>query len=163
MIGVRGIRRILPHRHPILLVDVVTDVEPGSRLTAHKAVTANEPCYRHLGDDAEESSYAYPVGLLLESWAQSSLLLVCWQRPNPDVLAGKVELASGIRKVDVLAAAYPGDLVEHRVETVRVTDDAAIVTGASLVNGRTIMSVGQFSVALRDVDELSPVLRKEEN
>jgi 3-hydroxyacyl-[acyl-carrier-protein] dehydratase len=148
--GVAGITRIIPHRYPVLLVDRVSDVVAGERLTGHKAVTAAERCYR----DVRDGDYAYPFGLLLESWAQSAVVLTQWDRPNPDVLAGKAVLISNIRAVDVFGAVYPGDVLEHRVRIVRALDDAAILTGETLVAGRRVLSVGQFTLALRDVEVL---------
>ena len=45
--GINEIKRILPHRYPLLLVDKVTDytLEPEKTLTAIKNVTANEPFF----------------------------------------------------------------------------------------------------------------------
>lgn len=149
MTGVAEITGIIPHRYPVLLVDRVSDVLPGVSLTGYKAVSAAERCYRDHADD-----YAYPFGLMLESWAQSAVVLVQWDRPNPDVLAGKAVLISTIKGVEVFGAVYPGDVLEHRVRIVRALDDAAILTGESLVAGRRVLSVGQFTLALRDVEVL---------
>jgi 3-hydroxymyristoyl/3-hydroxydecanoyl-(acyl carrier protein) dehydratase len=40
------IRRLLPHRYPMLLVDRVLDWEAGKFLRGMKNVTANEPFFR---------------------------------------------------------------------------------------------------------------------
>ncbi|CAM5265594.1 hypothetical protein SCALM49S_01164 [Streptomyces californicus] len=47
--SISGIKQVLPHRYPMLLVDRVDELVPGERLTARKAVTANEPWYQDLG------------------------------------------------------------------------------------------------------------------
>lgn len=154
MIGADGIKRLIPHRYPILLVDRVSEVEPGRKLVAHKAVTCAEPCYRRIADGAGEAAYAYPVSLLLESWAQSAVLLACWEQPNPDVVAGKVELAARITDVELLAPVYPGDVLEHHVEILTAAGDAAVVTGGSHVNGAKVLEVGRFTVAMRDLEVL---------
>lgn len=154
MNGIPKIKSVIPHRWPILLIDRVADVVPGQRLTAYKAVTAAEPCYQSLPDTAAEEDYAYPVALLLESWAQSAVMLACWDTPNPDVLGGKVELAASIKGVRLPAPVYPGQLVEHQVELLRRVDDAAVVSGRSSVGGSAVLEVGQAVVALRDADVL---------
>jgi 3-hydroxyacyl-[acyl-carrier-protein] dehydratase len=154
--GIPKITSIIPHRHPILLVDQVSEVEAGRRLVARKAVTVAEPCYEHIGDGAAEEDYAYPVALLLESWAQSAVLLACWESPNPDVLAGKVELAASIKGVRLHAPVYPGDVLEHHVELVRTVNDASVVSGTSLVDGVVVLEVAQAMVALRDAAVLRP-------
>ncbi|HVV17845.1 MAG TPA: 3-hydroxyacyl-ACP dehydratase, partial [Pseudonocardiaceae bacterium] len=77
-----------------------------------------------------------------------------WEKPNPSVLTGKAVLISSIKDVALLGAVHPGDVVTHRVRVVRALDDAAIVAGESFVGDRQVLRVGQFMVALRDVDVL---------
>ncbi|GHF80736.1 hypothetical protein GCM10018790_68100 [Kitasatospora xanthocidica] len=148
------IKATIPHRHPVLLVDRVVEVEPGSRLLARKAVTAAEPCYAGLDDDAPAERYAYPAGQLLESWAQAAVLLACWQRPNPYVLTGKVALLAAVKDSRVLAAVHPGQVVEHEVRIVRDLGDTVILGGSSTADGRPVLEVGQFTVALRGAEVL---------
>jgi 3-hydroxyacyl-[acyl-carrier-protein] dehydratase len=156
MTGLAGIQRIIPHRYPLLLVDRVTGREAGTWLTAVKAVTAAESCYADVPADSPVEAYAYPTGLLIESWAQSGVLLAVWDRPNPDVLAGAVELAGGIRNIRFHWPVYPGDLVEHRARLVKTLGQTAILEGESRVGTELVMQVGQFVLALRSVNELRP-------
>ncbi|GAB3892782.1 3-hydroxyacyl-ACP dehydratase FabZ [Kibdelosporangium lantanae] len=137
MIDTTCVKRIIPHRPPVLAVDRVSEVEPGRFLVAQHDVTGD--C---------------PVGRLMESWAQAAVLLARWEDPNPDVSTGHVELLSGIRKAEVLGDVGPGDVLEHRVELVRAIDDAAVFTGTSQVNGRLVLRVGSLTVAHRPVHVL---------
>jgi len=150
--GVGEIVRRIPHRYPILLLDRVLEVEPGHRLTAQKAVTVAEPCYRGSGEATGD--WAYPVALLIESLAQAAVLLAVWEQPNPDVLAGQVELAGGMREVRIHRPVYPGSVLEHRVELVRSIGDTAILAGRTIVDDETVLEVGHFVLALRDVETL---------
>jgi 3-hydroxyacyl-[acyl-carrier-protein] dehydratase len=150
MTGVSEIKRIIPHRYPILLVDRVVEVRPGDRLTALKAVTCNEPCYQRLDDTAGPADYAYPASLLLESWAQAAVLLAVWEQPNPDVLAGKVELAGSIRNARFRGKALPGDVLEHQAGILRTVGDTAILAGRTVVGSSTVLEVDHFVLALRD-------------
>ncbi|MEU7134365.1 beta-hydroxyacyl-ACP dehydratase [Streptomyces sp. NPDC046261] len=156
MNGTARIKGAIPHRHPALLVDRVAEAEPGRRLVTHKAVTLAEPGYRGLGDEAADEAYAYPLGLLLESWAQSAVLLACWEKPNSDVLAGNVVLLAGVRDARALAPVYPGSVVVHEVRVVRDLGDAVITTGGSTVDGRPVLEVGQLTLALRGAEVLAP-------
>lgn len=151
-VGVAEIVRRIPHRYPILLLDRVLEVAAGYRLTAQKAVTVAEPCYRAAGTATSE--WAYPVALLIESLAQAAVLLAVWEQPNPDVLAGQVELAGGMREVRMHRPVYPGDVLEHRVELVRSIGDTAILAGRTTVAGQPVLDVGHFVLALRDVETL---------
>lgn len=42
-LNIEQIMEILPHRPPFLLVDKITDCEPGVKATGIKCVTMNEP------------------------------------------------------------------------------------------------------------------------
>jgi 3-hydroxyacyl-[acyl-carrier-protein] dehydratase len=153
VIGIAGIKRIIPHRHPVLLLDRVSEVQPGRTLVAHKAITGTEPCYATRGDEAPSAMYAYPLGQLMESWAQAAVCLVRWFSPNPDVRAGRVELLTGLRNVAVLGPVYPGDVVEHRIELVRAVSNAAVLTGSSLVDGRPVLRIGTLTIAQRGLED----------
>ncbi|MFH9263220.1 MULTISPECIES: 3-hydroxyacyl-ACP dehydratase FabZ family protein [unclassified Streptomyces] len=156
MIGQSEIRRVLPHRFPMLLVDRVLDVVPGERLTALKAVTCNEPWYQNLGPDAAPQDYAYPRVLLTESWCQSAGLLASWESPDPDVLEGKVMLFGSVSEVAYLRPVLPGDVLEHRASISRVLGDTVIVEGESTVGGDVVMTVGRAVMAFRPAEELRP-------
>ena len=41
----KQIQEIIPHRHPFLLVDTVTECEPGQRAVGYKCVTYDEPYF----------------------------------------------------------------------------------------------------------------------
>ncbi len=45
LLDINQIMKILPHRHPFLLVDRVIEHEPGKRIVAIKNVTINEPFF----------------------------------------------------------------------------------------------------------------------
>lgn len=45
MMDVNEIRQDLPHRYPFLLVDRVTELNPGESIVAYKNVTINEPFF----------------------------------------------------------------------------------------------------------------------
>jgi 3-hydroxyacyl-[acyl-carrier-protein] dehydratase len=127
------IRRVLPHRYPILLLDRVVALEPGVQLTALKAVSGNESCFRDAPDDG------YPPMLLVESWCQAAGVLAAWRPgsggPRP-ILLGAL---AGIR---FIGRVQPGHLVEHRVRLERSVGDTSILSGQSLVDGEAVLRVG---------------------
>ncbi|MFC0602039.1 3-hydroxyacyl-ACP dehydratase FabZ family protein [Streptomyces palmae] len=149
------IKRILPHRFPMLLVDRVTEMVPGERLTALKAVTVNEPWYQELDDKAPEEAYHYPSVLLAESWCQSAGVLAAWENPNPDVLSGQVMLFGGVSDVEYLHPVRPGDVLEHRVTLSRSFGDTLIFEGESLVGEQVVLRVSRVTMAMRPASELT--------
>lgn len=156
MIGIDRLKETLPHRYPMLLVDRVTAVEPGVSLTALKAVTANEPWYAGLADDAGEADHAYPVTLLVESWCQAAGVLALWERADPGELAGLVMLFGSISGIQVHGRVFPGSLVEHRVRHVRSVGTTLIFEGESLLDGAPLLTVGSIVITMRPAGELAP-------
>ena len=63
---IKGILDTLPHRYPFLLVDRITELEPGVRAVGIKNVTANEPQF--TGHWPENP--VMPGVLMLEAMAQ---------------------------------------------------------------------------------------------
>jgi 3-hydroxyacyl-[acyl-carrier-protein] dehydratase len=150
MLEIADIKRLLPHRYPILLVDRVISASPGESLVATKAVTANEPCYAAMGDDPGD--HAYPPALLIESWCQAAGLLICLDMPNPDVLANQVTLFVGINDLRLAGRVRPGDVLTHHVRLVRALRNEAVLEGEATVGDSVVLAVGYVIIALRPAD-----------
>lgn len=153
MLSAARIAEILPHRFPMLLVDRVTELEPGRGLTALKAVTVNEPWYREL-----PAGHGYPAVLLIESWCQAAGVLAAWDSPNPDVLSGQVMLFGSMSGIRFHGEVLPGDVVEHHVRLVRALSDTVIFEGESLVAGRRVLEAERVVMAMRPAEVLSAAL-----
>ncbi|MCI4066462.1 beta-hydroxyacyl-ACP dehydratase [Micromonospora sp. R77] len=149
--NIAQIRAVLPQRHPLLLVDRVLS-RGDDRIETIKAITATEPCYARLGDDATVEDHAYPVSLLIESFGQSAALL--WLH-DAVAGAGHVLLFVGARDYTVEGHAYPGDTVRHVVHLERVVADTAFATGESWVGDRRIAVIGSLMAARRPADTLA--------
>lgn len=146
MLTAAQIRRALPHRNPILLVDRVLEHTPGERIVTVKAVSLNEPYYARMADDASDVDYAYPEVLALESWGQSAALLAALHTPD---LADQVMLFGATGKVEISRRAFPGEVMEHHVSVTRSLGDTVIFEGESRIDGETAMTVGRMVLAFR--------------
>ncbi|MDX3233773.1 hypothetical protein [Streptomyces sp. ME19-01-6] len=149
------IKRVLPHRYPMLLIDRVTELVPGERATGLKAVTCNEPWYERLPDKAAEEDYHYPWTALIESWCHVAGVLVAHDKPNPDVLSGQVMLLGGITDATPLRPVVPGDLVEHRVRMTRQVGETFVFEGESGVGDETALTVGRLVMTMRPATDLT--------
>jgi 3-hydroxyacyl-[acyl-carrier-protein] dehydratase len=70
VLNVNDIRKILPHRYPMLLVDKVLDWEAGKKITAIKNVTANEEFFNgHFPHNP-----FMPGVLIIEALAQTAAI-----------------------------------------------------------------------------------------
>ena len=148
--GDRDVAQILPHRWPMLLVDRVVAVGPVS-LVAEKAISVQDWVYR---DGA--TTRAYPWALVVESWCQSAGVLAVWHRPNPDVLTGDVMLFGGIADIDLGEPAHAGDVLTHHVRLERDLGDVVMMSGWTTVGGRTVLTVGRITMAMRPAHVLRP-------
>ena len=152
--NVAEVKRILPHRYPMLLVDRVVEIVAGERVRARKAVTANEPWYGALPDGATVAEHAYPPVLLVESWCQAAGVLAAHDAPNPDVCEGDVMLFGSVADARFLRPVLPGDLLEHEVRLVRSVGDTVIFEGETRVDGEVVLEVGRAVMAMRPAEEL---------
>lgn len=139
---------VLPHRFPMLLVDRVDELVPGSRVTARKAISLGEPWY---ADAAPDGDLGYPSTLLLESWVQAGAILMS---AGAGFAPQDVLLLGAVSDAEFFAPVVPGDVVVHDVRLVRVVGDTAIVRGRAWVDAVTVLSVRQAVLAVRHPDLL---------
>jgi 3-hydroxyacyl-[acyl-carrier-protein] dehydratase len=148
-LGIAQIKRLLPHRYPMLLVDRVLEVTPGEHVRGLKAVSCDEPWYEGMSDDAPPRAYAYPQVLLVESWCQCGALMAAGDRS-----AGCVALLGGVSGASFDRDVYPGDLLEHHVRVARRFADTWILTGESTVGGARVLRIEEAVLALRPAEVL---------
>ena len=110
-IEAQEIKDYLPHRFPFLLLDRVTDVQPGKSLTALKNVSYNEPFVQgHFPE-----SPVMPGVLVIEAMAQAcGVLAVCSQGGKRK--EGEITLFAGLDEVRFKRQVVPGDQLIFQVE-----------------------------------------------
>lgn len=123
------ILRVLPHRHPMLLVDRVESIEPGQRIVAIKCVTANEPFFPgHFPGNP-----VFPGVLLVEVMAQTAGLLAA-RSEELDGPERSVALL-GIDGARFRRPVVPGDRLEVTVQVVQRRGTIWKVAGTIRVEG----------------------------
>lgn len=147
MLDQAGIKAILPHRFPMLLVDAVREIEEGARIVAIKAVTGSESCYARLPADASPRSYAYPPTLIIESFCQAAgVLSNRAQAVDPE---RTLMLFGSLSGFALHADVYPGQIMEHHVRIERSLSDAAVFSGEVRVDGTVVATAERIVVAIR--------------
>ena len=112
-LGIGSILKHLPHRYPFLLVDRILDWEPGSRMTAIKNVTYNEPFFGgHFPDFP-----IMPGVLIVEAMVQVGGLLAC--KSEPEATRDKHVYFMGIDKARFRRPVTPGDQLRMVVEVTK--------------------------------------------
>ncbi len=138
---IAAIERILPHRYPFLMVDKITDLEPGERAVGLKNVTRNEAFFSgHFPGEP-----VMPGVLIMEAMMQVGgvLLLVTIDQP------GKLAMFGGADSVRFKKRVVPGDQLISEVKIQRIKGNMGRVEGRSRVNGE-LVARGVYSFALVD-------------
>jgi 3-hydroxyacyl-[acyl-carrier-protein] dehydratase len=107
------IESILPHRDPFLLVDEVTELEPGRRVVAKRSVTAGD--WWFPGHFPERP--VMPGVLIVEAMAQTGAIAVLVEEEN----RGKIAFFAGIDECRFKRIVEPGDVLTLacEIDTVR--------------------------------------------
>ncbi len=107
------IKRIIPHRYPMLMIDKVTDIVIGESAVGHKMITANEPHFQgHF-----PRRPVMPGVLIVEALAQTASIMVGLTNDLVDheVLVYFMSLDKGkFRRMVV-----PGDALRLEITTLR--------------------------------------------
>ena len=102
------IQEILPHRYPFLLVDRITNYEPGKMAEGRKCVSVNEPFFcGHF-----PQYHVMPGVLILEALAQVGAVAILSEEGNK----GKIALFGGVKNARFKRQVRPGDVLELRCE-----------------------------------------------
>ncbi|PMC39078.1 3-hydroxyacyl-[acyl-carrier-protein] dehydratase FabZ [Bacillus sp. UMB0899] len=141
MLNIEGIKEIILHRYPFLLIDKITDLQEGKRAVGIKNVTANEKFFEgHFPD--------YPVMpgvLIVEALAQVSAVAMLTKEGNK----GRLGLLAGIDQCRFKHQVKPGDQLMLEVEITRVKGSIGKGKGVATVNGilvcetELIFAIGQ--------------------
>lgn len=124
-----AIQRILPHRHPFLLVDKVIELEPRTRILALKQVTINEPFFAGHFPGAP----VMPGVLQIEALAQAGAILVLREFEDR---ANKIPFFSAIESAKFRRPVVPGDTLMLEVIALRVGRKVQKMRGVASVDGQ---------------------------
>ncbi len=140
-LDVRDIRRIIPHRYPILLVDRIVELQPGKRAVGLKNVTTNEWFFEgHFPDNP-----IMPGVLIIEALAQTGAVAAL----SADEFKGKLGLFAGIDGVRFRRQVVPGDQLRLEVEMDRLRRGIGRASAKATVEGETAAE-GRLTFALVD-------------
>lgn len=129
---------VLPHGHPMRLVDRVS-LDGAARAVAYKNITLNEPCFSAAHRGMGEAQLAYPLALLVESFAQGAGLLLSQRGFFADAGgAASLTVFGEFRGIHLLGRAVPGDRLRHDVHLLECGRNVAHLAGQTTVDGRTV-------------------------
>lgn len=112
VLDINEIKKILPHRYPMLLVDRILEVEPMKRAVGIKNITANE--MQFLGHFPNEP--IMPGVLLIEAMAQVGGVAMLYPEEN----RGKIAVFAKIDNVRFRKQVVPGDQVVTTADVTKI-------------------------------------------
>lgn len=127
ILDVTEIRKILPHRYPLLLVDRIVELEE-ERVVGIKNVTANEPFFNgHFPDFP-----VMPGVLIVEAMAQTAGVLVLKSIPDRE---SKLVLLVSVDAARFRKPVVPGDQLRLEMKVIRRKGTVAKMSGRATVDG----------------------------
>ena len=142
ILDIEQIKKLLPHRAPMLFVEKLADIVPGESATGYKAVSLNEPFFMgHFPDRA-----VMPGVLIVEAMAQTAGALV--------VHSLKEEAAPAVYFLTIEKARFrkpvvPGDLLRMPVKKIQKRGPVWKFAGQAFV-GDDLCAEAEFAAMISD-------------
>jgi len=144
ILDVNDILERLPHRYPFLLIDRVTELEPGKYIKGYKNVTYNEPFFP--GHFPQKP--VMPGVLIIEAMAQATGLLA-YETIEEKPSKTSIYYFVSADNVKFKQPVVPGDQLELHAELMRVKKGMWKFDCKAIVDGKVVAS-GEIMCASRE-------------
>ncbi|WP_331776034.1 3-hydroxyacyl-ACP dehydratase FabZ [Sulfurospirillum sp. 1612] len=136
MIDVVEIQKILPHRHPFLLVDRITELTQGEFVKGYKNVTIGEPIFQgHFPGHP-----IYPGVMIIEGMAQAGGILAfkSMDEAGQEETKDKVVYFMSIDKAKFRSPVKPGDTLVYELQVLKHKGAVWVLDGKAFVDGKLV-------------------------
>ncbi len=138
--------KLIPHRHPFLLIDKITDINLNKSITGIKAVTFNEPYFP--GHFPEHP--VMPGVLILEGMAQTAACLISHEYQS--LSKNNLVFFTGIDKAKFRKPVTPGCELFYKIYLITSKRSLYKFRGEAFVGGKLVAS-SEFSAMLVDKEK----------
>lgn len=140
-LNLEQIKEIIPHRDPFLLIDEVTELEPGVSVTAKKYLKPDEYWFKgHFPGQPVQ-----PGVLMIEMLAQAGAVCALSLPENK----GKIAFFAGIDKARFRGTVGPGDTLELHVTMTKKKGPIGFGDAVATVNCKKVVTA-EISFAVAD-------------
>ncbi len=143
MLDVLEIQKLIPHRHPFLLVDRIVELEEGKRIVGIKNITINEQYF--LGHFPARP--VMPGVLIIEALAQTGGILLFSSKPE---LKGKMFFFTGIDNARFRRPVVPGDQLRLEVELTVMRQKLFKMNAKATVEGQVAAEAEMSAMVLEE-------------
>ena len=137
-----AIKKVIPHRDPMLLVTTVEDLTPGEAITATFYVDPAREIFKGHFPGEPVLPGVYSVECIAQT---ADILLLSTKR-----YAGKIPLFLGINGVQFQKKSLPGDIIEIRARLASERAEKTIATCSAVIyNSGELAAMGDVTLAMR--------------
>ena len=123
-----AIKAIIPHRDPFMLIDEITQLDPGKHVVALKHLKEDEFWFKgHFPGQPVQ-----PGVLMIEMLAQAGAVCVLSMPENK----GKIAFFAGIEKARFRRMVYPGETLTLEVTLTKFRGPVGFGTAVATVDGQ---------------------------
>ncbi|MYY89462.1 3-hydroxyacyl-ACP dehydratase FabZ [Lactobacillus salivarius] len=128
MLDITEIKRIIPHRYPMLLIDRVEELIPGEKAVARRNVTINEELFNgHFPGNP-----VMPGVLIVEALAQTGAVALL----SLPEFKGKTAYFGGIKSAKFRKVVRPGDPLRLEVTLEKIRNNVGLGKAIATVDGK---------------------------
>ena len=131
ILDINDLHKILPHRHPFLMIDRIIELEEGKRVVGIKNVTATE----FWVPGHFPGRPLMPGVLILEALAQTGGVLVLLSTGAPET---KLLLFAGVEDGRFRRPVMPGDQLRLECDVLHSRPSACKMRGRAFVDGKLV-------------------------
>lgn len=133
-LNIQEIKKIIPHRYPMLLIDRVKQLVPGQKAVAIHNVSFNDPFVK------ANCRAVFPKSLIVEAMAQTGAVALLSEHQ----FQGKTAYFGGIDKADFFAEARPGDQIVITTKLVKIRRNIGLGQGLAVI-GENIIAQAELT------------------
>lgn len=128
MLDITEIKKIIPHRYPMLLIDRVEELIPGEKAVAKRNVTINEELFNgHFPGNP-----VMPGVLIVEALAQTGAVALL----SLPEFKGKTAYFGGIKSAKFRKVIRPGDSLRLEVTLEKIRNNVGLGKAIATVDGK---------------------------